>query len=30
MFRNHRPVWEEVNLDNLSYNMRNIKKKVKL
>ncbi|HBJ2610919.1 alanine racemase [Clostridium botulinum] len=28
MFRNHRPVWEEVNLDNLSYNMRNIKKKV--
>ncbi|KEI78606.1 alanine racemase [Clostridium botulinum] len=28
MFRNHRPVWEEVNLDNLSYNMRNIKNKV--
>ncbi|EPY2306543.1 alanine racemase [Clostridium sporogenes] len=29
MFKNHRPVWEEVNLDNLSYNMKNIKKKVK-
>ncbi len=29
MFRNHRPVWEEVNLDNLSYNMKNIKNKVK-
>ncbi|KGO12570.1 alanine racemase [Clostridium botulinum] len=28
MFRNHRSVWEEVNLDNLSYNMGNIKKKV--
>lgn len=28
MFRNHRPVWEEVNLDDLSYNMRNIKNKV--
>ncbi|ADK14269.1 alanine racemase [Clostridium ljungdahlii] len=25
MFRNYRPVWAEVNLDNLAYNMRNIK-----
>ncbi|OAA86061.1 alanine racemase [Clostridium coskatii] len=27
MFRNYRPVWAEVNLDNLAYNMRNIKAK---
>jgi alanine racemase len=29
MFRNHRPVWEEVNLDNLAYNMRNIRARAK-
>lgn len=29
MFRNHRPVWEEVNLDNLAYNMQNIRARVK-
>ena len=28
LFRNYRPVWEEVNLDNLAYNMKNIRKKV--
>lgn len=28
MFRNHRPVWAEVSLDNLAYNMKNIKAKV--
>ncbi|KZL90251.1 alanine racemase [Clostridium magnum] len=27
MFRNYRPVWAEVSLDNLEYNMRNIKAK---
>ncbi len=27
MFRNYRPVWAEVNLDNLAYNMRNIRAK---
>ncbi|AZV56200.1 alanine racemase [Clostridium sp. AWRP] len=27
MFRNYRPVWAEVNLDNLAYNMRSIKAK---
>lgn len=29
MFSNHRPVWEEVNLDNLAYNMKNIRARVK-
>ncbi len=29
MFRNHRPVWEEVNLDNLAYNMSNIRARAK-
>jgi alanine racemase len=29
LFRSYRPVWEEVNLDNLAYNMKNIKDKVK-
>jgi alanine racemase len=29
MFRDHRPVWEEVNLDNLAYNMKNIRARVK-
>ncbi|HSN59067.1 MAG TPA: alanine racemase [Clostridiaceae bacterium] len=29
MFRDHRPVWEEVNLDNLANNMKNIRAKVK-
>ncbi|HEY5575305.1 MAG TPA: alanine racemase [Clostridiaceae bacterium] len=29
MFKNHRPVWEEVNLDNLAYNMKNIRARVK-
>jgi len=29
MFRDHRPVWEEVSLDNLAYNMKNIKAKAK-
>lgn len=29
MFRNYRPVWAEVNLDNLEYNMRNIKAKAR-
>lgn len=29
MFRNYRPVWVEVNLDNLQYNMRNIKAKAR-
>lgn len=29
MFKNFRPVWEEVNLDNLAFNMRNIKAKAK-
>ena len=29
MFRNHRPVWEEVNLDNLAYNMKNIRERYK-
>lgn len=28
MFRNYRPVWEEVNLDNLTYNIGQIKSKV--
>ncbi|MHC6181142.1 alanine racemase [Clostridium sp. JNZ X4-2] len=28
MFKNHRPVWEEVNLDNLAYNIGQIKLKV--
>lgn len=28
MFRNHRPVWEEINLDNLAYNMKSIRAKV--
>jgi alanine racemase len=29
MFSNHRPVWEEVNLDNLAYNMKNIRARAK-
>jgi alanine racemase len=29
MFKDHRPVWEEVNLDNLAYNMKNIRARVK-
>ncbi len=29
MFRDHRPVWEEVNLDNLAYNMKNIRARAK-
>jgi len=29
MFRDHRPVWEEVNLDNLANNMKNIRARVK-
>lgn len=29
MFNNFRPVWEEVNLDNLAYNMKNIRAKAK-
>ena len=29
MFNNFRPVWEEVNLDNLAYNMKNIRAKTK-
>lgn len=28
LFKNHRPVWIEVNLDNLAYNMKNIRHKV--
>jgi len=28
MFRKCRPIWEEVNLDNLAYNMKNIRTKV--
>ncbi len=27
MFRNYRPVWAEINLDNLAYNMRRIRAK---
>jgi alanine racemase len=29
MFNNFRPVWEEVNLDNIAYNMKNIRAKTK-
>lgn len=29
MFNNFRPVWEEVNLDNLAYNMKSIRAKTK-
>lgn len=29
MFKDFRPVWEEVNLDNIAYNMKNIKAKAK-
>ena len=29
MFNNFRPVWEEVNLDNLAHNMKNIRAKAK-
>ena len=28
LFENHRPVWVEVNLDNLAYNMKKIRDKV--
>ena len=28
LFKNYRPVWEEINLDNLVYNIRQIKLKV--